>query len=130
MSEEKIEIVQAPKKRGRPKKTAIKSMEKLTEEQQPLILSDENTVLPSSGSSLFEDENQNSIAISESPEFNIASNEDDVHLDGINGTRVIQHSEFLNETTNKADNDTEYNPERAEFINKHKNSVKIHSRLF
>lgn len=125
MSEEKIEIVQAPKKRGRPKKTSIKSMEKLTEEQQPLIFSDENTVLPSSGSSLFEDENQNSIAISESPKFNIASNEDDAHLDGINGTRIIQHSEFLNETTNKADKDIEYNPERAEFINKHKNNVKI-----
>ena len=125
MSEEKIEIVQAPKKRGRPKKTAIKSMEKLTEEQQPLIFSDENTVIPSSGSSLFEDENQNSIAISESPEFNIASNEDDVHIDGINGTRVIQHSEFLNETSNKFDNDTEYNPERSEFINKHKNNVKV-----
>lgn len=125
MSEEKIEIVQAPKKRGRPKKTAIKSMEKLAEEQQPLIFSDENTALSSSNNSLFEDENQNSIAISESPEFNIASNEADAHLDGINGTRVIQHSEFLNETTNKADNDIEYNPERAEFINKHKNNVKI-----
>ena len=125
MSEEKIEIVQAPKKRGRPKKTAIKSMEKLTEEQQPLIFSDENTVIPSSNSSLFEDANQNSIAISESPEFNIASNEDDVHIDGINGTRVIQHSEFLNETSNKFDNDTEYNPERSEFINKHKNNVKV-----
>ena len=125
MSEEKIEIVQAPKKRGRPKKTAIKSIEKITEEQQPLIFSDENTALPSSGSSLFEDENQNSIAISESSEFNIASNEDDAPLDGINGTHVIQHSEFLNETTNKSDNDTEFNPERAEFINKHKNNVKI-----
>lgn len=125
MSEEKIEIVQVPKKRGRPKKIAIKSIEKLAEEQQPLIFSDENTALPSSNNSLFEDENQNSIAISESPEFNIASNEDDAHIDSINGTPVIQHSEFLNETTNKSDNDAEYNPERAEFINKHKNNVKI-----
>lgn len=133
--EEKNLIAETPKRRGRPKKNVIKKTAETTEEQKPLVFSDENTDNTPKESSLFNEGCGNSVNQNENEEGTAQTSDnknelcDNTDIDEetrelietlneITGGKI--HKEFFNDMQGEG----EYNPKGAEFVGKHKSIEK------